>query len=166
MTFTTAVKRGFQNALNFSGRSRRPEYWWFFLFVFVGAFVFALLQMALGMSGDWLLRLFQFAVLVPFIAVGWRRLQDTGRPGWYVLVPTAIVVVTAVLVGSLSATMMQGDMSAMMQREMPVGQMQGQAVWVALVALAQFAGGLVIIWWMSRPSQRGDNKFGPEPRVR
>ena len=166
MTFTKAVKRGFENALKFSGRARRPDYWWFFLFVFAGAFVLSLVQMALGMTGNWLVRLFQLATLVPFLAVGWRRLQDTGRPGWYLLVPVAIVVTSAIMVGSLSASMMQGGFGTMMPGEMPMGRMQGQGGLFALLAVAQLFAGIVIIWWMSRPSQRGENRFGPEPRVK
>lgn len=170
MTFTQAVKSGFENALNFSGRSRRPEYWWFFLFVFAGAFVLSLGQMAMGMTGNWLVRLFQLVTFVPFLAVGWRRLQDTGRPGWVLLVPVAIVVLSSIIVGSLSASMMQGGFGTMMHGgpvgDMPMGRMQGQAGLVTLLAVAQFIAGIVIIWWMSRPSQRGDNRFGPEPRVR
>lgn len=162
MTFTSAVKSGFENALGFSGRSRRPEYWWFFLFVFAGAFVLSLVQMALGMTGNWLVRLFQLITLVPFLAVGWRRLQDTGRPGWYLLVPAAIVVISSILVGSLSASMMHG----VSMYDMPMGQIQGQSAIVVLLAIAQFGAGILIIWWMSRPSQRGANRFGPEPRVK
>lgn len=161
MTFTDAVRSGFQNAFDFSGRSRRPEYWWFFLFVFAGAFVLALIQAALGMTGNWLVRLFQLATFVPFLAVGWRRLQDTGRPGWYLVVPVVIVVVSSLMVGSLSASLMQGGMG-----HMHAGRMQGQAGIVALWAVAQFIAGIVIIWWMTRRSQRGENQFGPEPRVK
>ena len=170
MTFTTAVRRGFENTLKFSGRSRRPEYWWFFLFVFVGAFVLSLVQMVMGMTGDWLVRLFQLVVFVPFLAVGWRRLQDTGRPGWYLLVPSAIVVISSIMVGSLSASMMQGGFGAMMQggpaNGMPMGVQPGQPALIMLLAVAQFVAGVVIIWWMTRPSQRGENRFGPEPRVK
>jgi uncharacterized membrane protein YhaH (DUF805 family) len=166
MTFTKAVKRGFENTLNFSGRARRPDYWWFFLFVFAGAFVLSLVQMALGMAGNLLVRVFQLVTFVPFLAVGWRRLQDTGRPGWYLLVPVAIVVISAIMVGSLSASMMQGGFGTMPPGEMPMGRMHGQGGLFALLAVAQFFAGIVIIWWMSRPSQRGENRFGPEPRVK
>ncbi|MGL4414102.1 DUF805 domain-containing protein [Roseinatronobacter monicus] len=162
MTFTDAVKSGFENSLNFSGRSRRPEYWWFFLFVFAGAFALALVQAAMGMTGNWLVRLFQLVTFVPFLAVGWRRLQDTGRPGWYLVVPVVIVVISSLMVGSLSANMMQGGFGDMHQ----AGRMHGQTGIVALLAVAQFIAGVVIIWWMTRRSQRGDNKFGPEPRFK
>ena len=163
MTFVTAVKSGFQNALKFSGRSRRPEYWWFFLFVFAGAFVIGLLEMALFQGGSQVLtRIFQLVVLLPFLAVAWRRLQDTGRPGWWVLVPSVIVIVSSLYAGSVSRQMVErmGDMS---QMPMMGGAQSGL---ILVLSLLQIVAGVVIIWWMTRPSQRGANDYGPEPRVR
>ena len=163
MTFVTAVKSGFQNALTFSGRSRRPEYWWFFLFVFAGAFVIGLLEMALFQGGSQVLtRIFQLVVLLPFLAVAWRRLQDTGRPGWWVLIPSAIVIVSSVFAGSISRQMM-GRVVDMGEMPMMTGAQSGL---ILLLSVLQVVAGAVIIWWMTRPSQRGANAYGPEPRVR
>ena len=163
MTFVAAVKSGFQNALKFSGRSRRPEYWWFFLFVFAGAFVIGLLEALLFRGGSQVLtRLFQLVVLLPFLAVAWRRLQDTGRPGWWVLIPSVIVVVSSLYAGSVSRQMM-GRMGDMTQMPMMTGAQSGL---ILVMTLLQIVAGVVIIWWMTRPSQRGPNAYGPEPRVR
>lgn len=168
MTFKDAVIGGFKGAFTFTGRARRPEYWWFFLFVFGGAFALGLLEMLLLGGGRGLLvALFQIVIFIPFLAVGWRRLQDTGRPGWYLLVPSAIVVVSTLVSGSVTRTMMSGMA--------PGGPMGGpgmmpnagiSATLVLVLAVAQLVAGAVIIWWMSRPSQRGANAYGPEPRVR
>ncbi len=166
MTFTNAITSGFRNALVFSGRARRPEYWWFFLFVFAGDFALRLIGMALG-AGGVLSALFWLAVFVPFLSLAWRRLQDTGRPGWYVLVPSALVVVSALVSGSMMRAMMQG-MGPGMMAQAPIGPM-GPGMpgpLILLLAVAQLVAGLVIVWWMSRPSQRGTNAYGPEPRVR
>ncbi len=163
MTFVDAVKSGFQNALKFSGRSRRPDYWWFFLFVFAGAFVLTLIDMALFGEGRQLLtRVFQIVVFIPFLAVAWRRLQDTGKPGWWVLVPSAIVVVTSIVAGSVGRQMMSG-MS--MTADAPIVG-AGQAGLLLVLSLLQIIAGILIIWWMTRPSQKGANAYGPEPRVR
>lgn len=163
MTFVSAVKRGFQNAFTFSGRSRRPEYWWFFLFVFAGAFVVSAIDMALfGTGRQMLTRVFQIVVFLPFLAVGWRRLQDTGKPGWWVLIPSAIVTVSALVAGSVSRQVM-GRMTNMGEMPMMTGTQGGLLL---VLTLAQIAAGAVIIWWMTRPSQKGANAYGPEPRVR
>lgn len=75
----------------FTGRSRRKEYWMFFLLVFVVAIVLGLVEAILGLSGmvgpyGPLSALFLLAVLVPSIAVGIRRLHDTDRSGWWMLI--------------------------------------------------------------------------------
>ena len=58
-----------QNYADFSGRARRTEYWMFTLFN-------ALISIAL----------YALAVLVPSLAVLVRRLHDTGRSGWWMLI--------------------------------------------------------------------------------
>lgn len=163
MTFVNAVKSGFQNGLKFSGRSRRPEYWWFFLFIFAGAFIISLIDMVLfGAGRQVLTRVFQIVVFIPFLAVAWRRLQDTGKPGWWVLIPSAIVTVSALVAGSISRQMM-GRMVNM--GEMPM-MTSAQSGLILVLTLLQIVAGAVIIWWMTRPSQKGANAYGPEPRVR
>ncbi len=83
---------------DFQGRARRKEYWFFALFNALIGFVFftvvgivgAVLPSALrhlfiilftGVFG-----LYWLGVLVPSLAVGIRRLHDTGRSGWWLLI--------------------------------------------------------------------------------
>ncbi len=163
MTFVDAVKSGFQNALKFSGRSRRPDYWWFFLFVFAGAFVLSLVDaLIFGEERAILTRLFQLVVFVPFLAVAWRRLQDTGKPGWWVLIPSAIVTISAIVAGSVGRQLL-GRVADGSAAPMMTGT---QSALLLVLWLAQIIAGIVIIWWMTRPSQKGANAYGPEPRVR
>ncbi|MFN7003250.1 MAG: DUF805 domain-containing protein [Roseinatronobacter sp.] len=163
MTFVDAVKSGFQNALKFSGRSRRPDYWWFFLFAFAGAFVLSLVDaLIFGEGRTVLARVFQIVVFVPFLAVAWRRLQDTGKPGWWVLIPSTIVTVSAIVAGSVGRQLL-GQLADGSAAPMMTGS---QAGFLLVLSLAQIVAGLLIIWWMTRPSQKGPNAYGPEPRVR
>jgi uncharacterized membrane protein YhaH (DUF805 family) len=67
----------------FSGRARRSEYWFFFLFNFLIALVLGLIDEAVGFSLFSLI--YGLAVFVPGIAVSVRRLHDTGRSGWWLL---------------------------------------------------------------------------------
>ena len=90
----------------FSGRSRRKEFWSYYLAIMVAALVLMYLDSALGlggtatsysnesgvgfnMTGGILTLLFALATLVPNIAVAIRRIHDTGRSGWHLL---AIVI--------------------------------------------------------------------------
>ena len=71
----------------FTGRARRSEYWYFVLVNLVIALVLAmvdgLIRKMLGMSPFGML--YSLAVLVPGIAVSIRRLHDTDRSGWWLL---------------------------------------------------------------------------------
>jgi uncharacterized membrane protein YhaH (DUF805 family) len=77
----------------FSGRARRSEYWWWYLFVSLVYLVAALLDGAIGLTysdltvgGGWLATIAAIVFLVPTLAVSVRRLHDTGRSGWWLLI--------------------------------------------------------------------------------
>ena len=75
----------------FTGRARRKEYWYFALFNFLIALVLGFIDGMLGLvvkdSGFGLLGgLYSLAVFVPSLAVSVRRLHDTGRSGWWLLI--------------------------------------------------------------------------------
>lgn len=69
----------------FSGRARRKEYWMFVLFNFIIAIVLAIVDAVAGASGV-ISGLYTLAMLIPSLAVGVRRLHDTGRSGWWLLI--------------------------------------------------------------------------------
>lgn len=75
----------------FSGRARRKEYWYFFLFNIIISIVLAAIDGATGSfsaeAGMGLLGgIYTLAVLIPGIAVSVRRLHDTERSGWWLLI--------------------------------------------------------------------------------
>jgi len=73
----------------FSGRAQRAEYWMFFLFNLIIGFVLGFIEGLSGISGDSgmsiLGTLYALAVFIPGLAVAVRRLHDTGRSGWWLL---------------------------------------------------------------------------------
>lgn len=83
------------NYANFNGRARRKEYWMFFLFnVIIGAILNVLDRIfglslvddnAYGGGGGILGTIFSLALFIPSLAVGVRRLHDTGKSGWNLL---------------------------------------------------------------------------------
>ena len=69
----------------FNGRAQRKEYWLFFLFNIIIAFVLGFIDGLIGSQGV-LGLLYSLAVLIPSIAVSIRRLHDTERSGWWLLI--------------------------------------------------------------------------------
>ena len=88
MSFPQAVIRCLRRYADFSGRARPAEFWWFTLLV-VGAFVAGTsLDSALGtdVAGYGVLaNIAVLALLLPQMAVGARRLHDSGRSGLWLL---------------------------------------------------------------------------------
>jgi len=69
----------------FDGRAQRAEYWMFFLFNFIISIVLTVIEGAIGLPLV-LTSLYFLAILLPGIAVAIRRLHDTGRSGWWILI--------------------------------------------------------------------------------
>ena len=68
----------------FSGRARRKEFWMFILFYIIIAIVLGVVDSIIGMPV--LGTLFALGLLIPSLAVGARRLHDTGKSGWWQLI--------------------------------------------------------------------------------
>ena len=85
MTFSEAVKSGFDHYATFSGRASRPAYWWWVLFVIVVSIVASMIDAAIGTWGVFT-GLAGLALLLPNISVSIRRLHDTNRTGWWILI--------------------------------------------------------------------------------
>ncbi len=80
-----------KNYATFSGRARRKEYWMFTLFNIIFAIVAMILDNILGTASPQtgygiIYLLYSLFVLIPGIAVLIRRLHDTGKSGWMILV--------------------------------------------------------------------------------
>ncbi len=78
MTFGQSLSTCFSKYAAFNGRASRSEYWWWVLFTFLAS-------AASGIVSETLSALFSVAVLLPSLAVGARRLHDTDRSAWFLL---------------------------------------------------------------------------------
>lgn len=95
---------------DFSGRARRTEFWMFVLFNAIAGIILTILDNLLGLSGSSMVGgvvyvstgvltgIYQLAVLIPSLAVGVRRLHDTGRSGWWLLIGLIPLVGIIVLI--------------------------------------------------------------------
>jgi len=79
-----------KNYAVFSGRARRMEYWMFALFNFIFAIAAMVLDNFLGLAiedvgyGPFYI-IYALATLIPSLAASVRRLHDTSKSGWYLL---------------------------------------------------------------------------------
>jgi len=171
MSFTRAIATCFRNYVTFSGRASRPEYWWFFLFCFAGSIAAGILDgivfgaAEVEMTGTSfraesrgpIASLFSLAVLLPALAVGWRRMHDTGRSGLYVLYPLIATV------GIFTFISFVGGMEILASGD--PGQLFSGIVGLILIpafiilAISPF----LVLWWLSRPTQPEANQWGPPP---
>ncbi|MFL4468622.1 DUF805 domain-containing protein [Tateyamaria armeniaca] len=133
---------------SFQGRARRSEYWWFILFVVILCVVSSLIWWVLYL-------LVSLALLAPALGAGFRRLQDTGRPGWYILIPFGLSVLTSLL----APTLPDPDTIAA-TGELPD---MGGTLLFSLLSIVQLVISLVFLWWLTRPSQPETNAYGPPP---
>ena len=78
----TAISTCFKKYATFSGRARRSEYWYFFLFTAVVSTVLGLIFKNQTMIST----LFSLATIVPTLAVSWRRMHDIGKAGAWSLI--------------------------------------------------------------------------------
>ena len=136
MSFTDSIKTCFQKYIDFSGRASRPEYWWFFLFSFIVRIVtfwIPFLGIIIGL-----------ALLLPSLAVTARRLHDTNRTGWWMLLP----------IGSGLAGIITGAVLAVIGLAALAGILGGLAILIGFLALLKF---------LIEPSDPGPNQYGPNP---
>ena len=74
----------------FQGRAHRTEYWMYTLVNFIIAVILIILSAKTGTSADngvsVLFIIYQLAIFIPTLAVTVRRLHDTDRSGWWILI--------------------------------------------------------------------------------
>jgi uncharacterized membrane protein YhaH (DUF805 family) len=103
MGFAEAVQTCLQKYVGFSGRARRSEYWWFFLFTILVSIVASGLDNLLGTMSDTtnvgvIGSIASLALLLPSLAVAIRRLHDTSRSGWWILIGLIPIVGWIILI--------------------------------------------------------------------
>lgn len=168
-----AVISCYVNIINFSGRARRAEYWWFFLFlVLAGAaaqvgFGFLIASDPAAFSAlqnpaqaqlwykeqDDLLKYGSY-FLAAYVVLGWlpqlsvtvRRLHDTDRSGWFIFMPFAASV------GALVAALFVGF--GFGETALPL---------LLLIMAVPLIANIWLLVVLCLPGTYGTNRFGPDP---
>lgn len=85
MTFGEAISTVLSKYITFDGRARRSEYWYWFLAIVLVEIVVGIFYLMSSTLGILLYVVFGLAIILPSIAVAIRRLHDTNRTGWWIL---------------------------------------------------------------------------------
>ncbi len=85
MTFFESVETCLSKFVTFTGRATRSEYWWFYLACMIVSYAVGFLD---GLLGTGIVSsIISLVLCIPMIAAGIRRMHDTGRCGWFILIP-------------------------------------------------------------------------------
>lgn len=85
----------FKQYADFSGRTRRKEYWMFVLFYLLILFGLTFLDYLLGIG--FLSTIYSLVLFVLSISIAARRLHDTNRTGWWQLISLIPIIGIIVL---------------------------------------------------------------------
>ena len=143
------VQEAFRRSFEYSGRSRRMEFWIYVVFAYIVLQIVRIFEIEAGLvatsgsrdSGP-LMSIATLCLFIPGIAVTVRRLHDRDFSGWWAALPFAgLVAFGVVIIGS------GGD-----ERLFP---------WAAVGYLIAILG-LVVMLFL--PGTRGPNRFGDDPK--
>ncbi|WP_282120106.1 DUF805 domain-containing protein [Ruegeria atlantica] len=175
MTFSDAMRTCFSKFFTFSGRASRPEYWFFFLFIVIWNVIAGIIdwqfftqvattqtdeiKQVTATSNQPVQSIVGLIVFIPHLAVAWRRMHDTGRSGLFALLPILLILgAGAVLffgIGLASSFQHGGNLDILFTR--------ATLLVVIPTLLVLFVSPLLVLWWLTRPSQPGTNQYGPNP---
>lgn len=82
-----AVKLALNNYAIFHGRTKRADYWFFWLFTLLASIVAAKIDTVLSSSHTYVQSLAELFLFIPSIATGTRRMHDVNKRGWWLIVP-------------------------------------------------------------------------------
>jgi len=153
MSFGEAIKTCFEKYAVFSGRARRSEFWYFYLFYILVAFGLSFLSIRIPVA-KYLYILFGLGVFLPYTAVTVRRLHDIGKSGWILLIFMVVIFLISMLmfliIDIIAPTIEGSSMTVFIVYSIFVLIVLALAIW--------------LIVWLCRDSQPGENKWGPNPK--
>jgi uncharacterized membrane protein YhaH (DUF805 family) len=86
-----------EHYVDFQGRARRAQYWYYMLVYVVIFIVLAIIQQVIGMRGL-LTGLLGLALLLPSLGLAFRRIHDTDRSAWWLLIGLIPIIGALVLI--------------------------------------------------------------------
>jgi uncharacterized membrane protein YhaH (DUF805 family) len=88
ITFNSAINTGFRNTFRIDSLTTRKEYWFYYLFVSI-VFLAESFMQSVNSFGLLIENAISIVLAISMITCGIRRLHDSGRTGWLLLLPLA-----------------------------------------------------------------------------
>ena len=172
MSFGEAIKTCFEKYATFSGRARRSEYWYFYLFTFLVSTVLDCIPIFGALSCVWLL-----AQIIPSIAVTVRRFHDIGKSGWNYLffaIPELVFfgyIIHFIFISFKDMVDAGINPSNVSNNTATISKIVANNI-IANGAIGSFVIPFIVLlvsivlWlvWMTKDSEPGENKWGPNPK--
>ena len=152
LDFVTAVKVAIARIKDMEGRSRRSEFWWTMLALFIVNIILAFIPFG------WILSLILWVCTIPLQC---RRLHDIGKGNTMIYIYSGVYVLTLILSKYQSYLAEKAwkslDFSAASTHDSLVIPM-------IIVGLAALVLGIILLIWFVKDSQPGTNQYGPSPK--
>lgn len=152
LDFVTAVKLAIARVKDMEGRSRRSEFWWTMLALFIVNIILMLIPFG------WILSLILWVCTIPLQC---RRLHDIGKGNTLVYIYSGVYVVMMILSKYQSylaeKALKSFDFSAASTHDTLVIPM-------IIVGLAALVLGIILLIYFVKDSQPGTNQYGPSPK--
>ena len=156
VNFFTAIGNGFKNYINFSGRIRRSEYWFFMLIINFLTF-FLLLLFMLYATGVIRTRTYNYYYDSPYYFSDYYR---NSYGGYAYHDDENAIIALGVIFGVYVSFVMLPTLSATVRRLHDVGK-RGEFIFIGLVP---FFGGIALLALLCTDSMRETNEHGPSPK--
>ncbi len=159
MTFTQSIRTCLSKYATFKGRASRSEYWWFVLFLIPIQAIADGLDLFIERSAEYhivtlspfteravaigalLAGLLLLAMIVPYVAVGVRRLHDTEHSGWWLLPMILLAPIVSYV----------GDANVESQLIESIGLIGLLIIWINIA---------IVLCWNVRKGTSETNKYG------
>ena len=162
LDFMEAVKICLRKYLDFKGRARRSEYWWFALFTLivsvVSSFIDTILSMFVGF--EFVDHLTGLLLFLPGLTVSFRRLHDIGRSGWWMGVAYILLAAAGIALAVTSSLGISDFFDEM--RLIDAFLLLKPVVYIPL--LASLVVSIICFVFAFLDSQKHTNKYGPSPK--
>ncbi|MBR3303505.1 MAG: DUF805 domain-containing protein [Bacteroidales bacterium] len=153
LDFMAAIKLAFSRLKETTGRSRRSEFWWAFLAIYVGSYLVGYILGLIPGVGVWLKFLVQIVGMIVTLPLLMRRMHDTGKGNglvWaYAIVYGLFLLsflITAISIksGGFGGTIIGG-------------------IFATILSIALAVVGIILLIMCIKDSE-GENKYGPSPK--